>query len=289
MGRHRLVLLLCAYLFAPMLASQPLLPTQVPRPLEPWVGWVLQDHQERLCPFLYNSAEQHRCAWPSRLALDLSTTQGRFAYTWLVYAESWVRLPGDMGLWPQEVRVDGSSALVVEREGKSALRLGPGKHEVLGQLFWDRLPETLSVPPDTGLIALTINGKGVPHPEIEATGQLWLKERDTGRRGREDSADRLELEVFRRVIDEVPLEVLTRIALDVAGDQRELLLGTVLLPGFIPLRLESPLPARLEPDGRLRLQLRPGHWIIELAARAKTDLSQLPLTASQPPWAETEV
>ncbi len=289
MDRLRLIALLCSCLFTSMLAAQPLTPAQVPKPLAPWVDWVLQDHKERACPWLYNSAGEHRCAWPTRLELDLNTTQGRFAQSWLVYAESWVRLPGDGNLWPQEVRVDGSPALVVEREGRPMLRLGPGQHEVLGQFSWERLPEAISIPPDAGLIALTVNGKRVAYPEIEAADQLWLKERDTGRKEREGSADRLELQVFRRVIDEVPLELLTRLELDVAGNQREVLLGMALLPGLIPLRLESPLPARLEPDGRLRLQLRPGHWVMELAARANTDLTQLPLSPSPPPWVDTEI
>ena len=38
------------------------------------------------------------------------------------------------------------------------------------------------------------------------------------------------------------------------------LLGPVLPPGFIPLGVASPLPARLEPDGTLRIQVRPGRW-----------------------------
>lgn len=95
-----------------------------------------------------------------------------------------------------------------------------------------------------------------------------MREREAGRKAREGAGDRLELQVFRRVIDEVPPELITRVEIDVAGDPREVLLGTALLPGFIPLRLDSPLPSRLEPDGRLRLQLRPGHWSIEFTARA---------------------
>ena len=41
--------------------------------------------------------------------------------------------------------------------------------------------------------------------------------------------------------------------LNVSGRNRELLLGRALLPGTVALALESSLPARLEPDGRLRL------------------------------------
>ena len=102
-------------------------------------------------------------------------------------------------------------------------------------------------------------------------------------------SDRLELHVFRRFIDDHPMQVVTRMELEVAGSQREILLGKVLLDGFIPLRLDSPLPARLEADGRLRLQVRPGRWAVELGARHFRDITRLLLTDSQRPWPAEEI
>ena len=44
--------------------------------------------------------------------------------------------------------------------------------------------------------------------------------------------------------------------------------GPVLPDGFTPVSIQSQLPARLEPDGNLRVQVRPGRWQITLVARA---------------------
>src|SRR2546430_6045695 len=44
----------------------------------------------------------------------------------------------------------------------------------------------------------------------------------------------------------------TRLRLRAAGDAREEQLARVLPAGFIPMSLQGALPARLEPDGRLR-------------------------------------
>src|SRR5205823_3575097 len=57
----------------------------------------------------------------------------------------------------------------------------------------------------------------------------------------------------------------------------------------VPLSLASPLPSRLEPDGRLRVQVRPGTWALELAARHEGPASALTLPAAESPWAAEEV
>src|SRR5207237_101337 len=58
-----------------------------------------------------------------------------------------------------------------------------------------------------------------------------------------------------------------RLRLRAAGDAREEQLARVLPAGFIPMSLQSALPARLEPDGRLRVQVRAGRFELILTAR----------------------
>ena len=48
---------------------------------------------------------------------------------------------------------------------------------------------------------------------------------------------------------------------------REELFGPILPDGFMPTGLQSQLPAKLEADGNLRLQVRPGRWVVYLTAR----------------------
>ena len=40
-------------------------------------------------------SSEYRCVWPERLTLDVDSRGGSFSQRWQVYAESWVRLPGD--------------------------------------------------------------------------------------------------------------------------------------------------------------------------------------------------
>src|SRR5215831_11406783 len=75
--------------------AAPLALQDVPEPLHPWVKWVLQDHKERDCPFLYNNNDQGQCLWPSRLDLKLDAHGGSFTQQWLVVVEDWIALPGN--------------------------------------------------------------------------------------------------------------------------------------------------------------------------------------------------
>ncbi|WP_040590474.1 hypothetical protein [Methylobacter marinus] len=284
----RIVWLLAVMLFFPPLApAEPLAPEQVPAPLKPWIDWVLQHDQDRVCPFIYNSYEQKRCSWPTRLSLDITPEKGTFAISWKVYQESWVSLPGDHRYWPLNVTANNQPALVTDKNGRPAVQLEAGVYEIKGQFLWESLPDILTIPGDTGLISLHVNGKPVQTPSIK-NGQLWLKDSDSGRRKSEDQRNSLDIQVFRKIIDDVPLRVLTRMDLEVSGTQREIKLALPLLEGFIPLQLQSPLPARLEPDGQLLVQVRPGRWQIELQARSTGELTAIPLAASKD-WPNEEI
>ncbi|MGH6636657.1 MAG: hypothetical protein ACRED0_11200 [Gammaproteobacteria bacterium] len=268
-------------------AERPIAPQQVPEPLRPWIEWVLYAEPQRRCPFLYNAEEARRCAWPTRLQLNLGEKEGDFEILWHAYQTSEVKLPGGGLHWPQDVTADGKPLLVSQRDGRPVVELESGMHDIRGHLEWDRLPEELLIPEDSGIVGLTIQGQAVSSPRIGPEGKLWLRERELGVRKRD--GERLSVQVFRKVIDEIPLLVETRIDLEVSGRQREVVLGRALLPRFIPLSLTSPLPARLEPDGRLRVQVRPGSWSIRLSARFPTETTHIALGKNLSPWPDSEV
>ncbi len=280
--------LLFLLLFQSGVVAQPLAPEDVPEPLQPWTKWVLYGESDYQCPFVYSSHRQRTCAWPSELSLALTNTRGRFTQQWQVYQETWIMLPGDEQHWPQAVRLNEQPALVIARQQRPAIRLEPGRYRISGEFVWDNLPEALQIPPETGLVSLSVNNQPVQFPDLARNGRLWLRERDTGKKGAGEG-DKLELQVFRQVIDEMPLRVVSRLQLDVAGAQREVVLGPALLPDMIPMRLTSRLPARLEPDGHLRVQLRPGSWAIELEARQPGETTSLSLPAAAAPWPQQEV
>ena len=119
---------------------------------------------------------------------------------------------------------------------------------------------------------------------IERTGRVWLgKQHETG------AAQQLSIQVYRLLSDGIPATLETRLLLQAAGNAREEPLPSVLPSGFEPISLESELPVRIDPDGRMRIQVRPGAWTVKLSAREATELASIAIPASQPPWPKQEI
>lgn len=265
--------------------AQPLARDQVPAPLKPWVDWVLYGHEEARCPFVLNNNVERRCQWPSRLGLELDERGGQFEQEWLVVKRGWLPLPGDAKRWPLDVTADGKPAVVVAVNEQPGLELEPGSHKIAGRFVWSSLPEQLPVPIETGLLRLELRGQAVAFPHRDEQGRLWLQKRGDDAK----SENRLDIVVHRRLVDDIPLQIETRIELEVAGESREELLGRALLENCVPVALHSALPARLEPDGRLRVQLRPGTFSIALGARHEGPAKALTRPKPDGPWAEQEI
>ena len=283
-----IAIVLASALFAAFAHAKVLRPDQVPAPLSPWVDWVLQGQPEFGCPFIYNSFEEKRCSWPSQLTLEFAAKVGGFSIDWAVYKESWITLPGNQQHWPQQVNVNGKPTAVLERNGFPSIKLAAGNYQVKGHILWDAIPESLNIPSDTGLVGLTINGAVIPMPTIK-DGQLWLTANDIGQKKLENVQNSLDIQVFRKIADDVPMLVTTRLVLEVSGEQREAKLALPVLEGFVPLNLQSPLPARIEPDGQLLMQLRPGKWQVDIESRSSKETNVIALTAAQPNWPASEI
>lgn len=281
----RLLVLLCA-LFSPAAGSSPMDPDQVPAPLKPWIPWVLHGEESSFCAPAHDNASRRLCLWPRRLGLDLDAGGGRFELSAELDAPGWLALPGEAGRWPLDVSDGGKAAPVLVHEDRPALFLPVGEHHVQGRFDWDALPESLRVPPDSGLLQLRVNGKAIAHPERDAAHQLWLGRRAVAS---DTQAESLNLRVFRLIDDDIPLTVTTRIEIEAGGEVREEVLGPAMLPGLVPLFLEGELPARIEEDGRLRVQLRPGRWTVQLTARSTAPVTQLAVAPAHEQWAAQEV
>lgn len=273
-------LLISAYVYA-----NPITAEQVPEPLKPWVGWVLDGKQDYTCPYFFNESAR-QCAWPGTLNLSLHDKGGSFTQNWEVYGKTTIRLPGDSQHWPQGViaGTDNKTLAVLEADGHPVITLDKGSYSLAGQFVWDSLPETLLVSPETGLVALSINEQPVANPEFNEAGSVWLS-----RNNEATSKDNLDIQVFRQVHDGHPLEVTTQLQLQVSGKQRNIELPAVLLDKFIPLKLESPLSTRMDQNGKLQVQLRPGEWTLSITGRAPDNVTSLTLPKTSAPWPSEEV
>jgi hypothetical protein len=265
----------------------------VPPPLRDWQGWVLRGEEFRKCPFLASTAitpgepiepYAFRCDWPERLSLSVDARGGTFSQRWQIFAPTRVTLPGDTEHWPRDVRLNGAAAPVVEYGGAPTLLLPPGSYAVAGRFEWSSRPESLPVPDRTAIVDLTVDGQRVAQPE-RPNRAVWLGKRRTA-----EQAAALEVQVYRLVRDDIPVLLETRLRLNVAGDAREEVLARVLPDGFTAVSLTGDLPARLERDGTMRVQVRAGGHEVTLLARGAGAAAELvrPDTAGAQ-WARDEI
>ena len=262
--------------------AQPLSPGEVPPTLRPWIPWAMHGSEQRTCPRLQGNEAAAPCVYVGRLQLEATPRGGRFRQEVEVFVRDAVPLPGDAEHWPLDVRDGATPVAVVDHAGGPATFLGPGRHVLTGAFGWDAVPAAIGIPDAAALVELVLGGTRISHPERDEEGRLFLRRPDR----QAADADRLDIQVQRKLSEGVPLLLTTRIVLDVAGKAREVVLGQALPPGFTPLQLDAPLAARVEPGARLRIQLRPGKWIFTLVARSEAPVASVARPDPAGPWTQ---
>ena len=280
---NTLFILVCLGMTAVSQAST----TPVPPTLEPWREWVLHKHPDYSCPYLYQQPQQKRCAWPSLLQVKEVGNGVEFEQSWDVYAQSWLILPGDQRHWPKEVKVNQQPAAVLERNGRPVVQVDAGRYKVAGKISWKKKPQYLALPEDVGIVIFSIAGKLVENPNIDRA-RLWFSKTQLQPKVSKQ-AEAVKVDVFRKLIDDIPLQLETKVRFAVSGRDRELVLGRLLPLQSEPVRLDSPLPARVEEDGRLRIQVRAGQWEISLLSRYLAPVEKFSVEAMDELWPTQEV
>lgn len=287
-GTIRILLLVAAIFLAAYSQAHARTPVYVPEDLVPWKEWVLHGKEKQLsCIPMYNNAGQILCAWPGRLNLNLTDSGGTFEQSWQVYTRIRVDLPGSDRNWPMQVLADGKPAVVLDQNNAPGLLLSPGGHTISGRFHWRSMPEKLNIPASTGLVGLRVNDQPVMFPDLDNTGRLWLKHRNREKR----VEDRLKIECFRLIEDAIPARMVIDFSLEVSGQARQMVLGPVFKSEkFTPVSFDSPLPARLESDGRITIQVRPGRYKINLNLRHAGPLETVRfIRPDQASWPDNEI
>lgn len=258
--------------------------TGIPPELKGWQSWVMFEHKDYRCPFLYNKASKV-CQWHSPLTLKINNKGASFSQTIETFKESWAPLPGNRTQWPRDVTINGNSAQIRDHKNQPQIHLPVGTHIIQGRISWNSLPRHIQLPSLTGLIELTLNNSPINQPFIDKHKKLWLSKHSPEPK---KSANSSQIKVFRLISDELPLRMTTQLILDVSGREREMRLGQILPDNFTPISLDSALPSRIEDNGDIRIQVKPGHWVIELHARQTKSADNITYSARKP-WPQQEI
>ena len=278
---HRLIVPAFLIVVTMLAAAEP----SIPPALQPWKDWVLADQPAVHSPARFDAAGQRLPAWPTALRLEVLAEGGSFALDVTVYDEAWMALPGGPEQWPQEVRVAAGLVPVTLHDSAPAVKLPPGMHRIEGRYRWDALPEHLMIPQSIGVLTLTLNGQLVEAPNWDAQGLLWLQ------RNPSEAADQdqLGVKVYRLLTDGIPMWLTTSVELTVTGKSRETELGHALPEGWQVARVTSPLPCLVDDRGLLKVQVRPGTWVVSIAAFRTRPLETFAYAAGTRPLVTDEL
>ncbi len=254
---------------------------EIPDPLKPWREWATWQDKNRDCPPVYNRANDRICFWPSRLSIEAQKSQCNWRINVTAFADTWMPLPGSTEIWPQKVRSNEGPLIVVERDGKPAVRLAKGQHQIDGEFQWEELPQRLTIPQSIGLLTLQVDGELIEVPSWDAQGDVWLT------RIRADQAEKetLTAQVYRVIEDGIPLWLRTDIELSVTGKNREEDIGWLLPAGWTLATVDSPLPIAVDDQGRARRRSGPesGRFACTHSAPMILKTSIFPRMQSQQP------
>ncbi len=258
---------------------------EIPDVLKPWQDWVTWGDEHRDCPKLYSSANEPVCFWPSRLELEADDNGATWSIDVSVFDESWIPLPGASELWPVEVRVGEELVVIVERDGRPAVKLPKGEHQISGEFRWESMPQRIAIPSQMGILSLTVSGNEIPIPNWDAKGEVWLKRAQSAPADK----DMMNLKVYRVIEDGIPLWLRTDIELTVSGKSREEQLGWILPQGWQISTVESQIPVAIDDRGVMKAQVRAGKWVVAVHAFRTTDPGEIGFATAAEPAAPTEL
>ncbi|MCB1708876.1 MAG: hypothetical protein KDI10_09135 [Halioglobus sp.] len=235
-----------------------------PEDLEKWRDWVLDGHDEVDCPWQMSQSASRVCTWPGTLELALASGGLAFSFEVQVMGKrATVSLPGGIDRWPSHVAVNGKDASIVDINGVPSAILERGRHLIKGIFHWENRPGSLAVPADIALVTLSEAGKIIP--VNRENGQVLFSRRQGVSKTRQKNA--VNIEVYRRLSDGIPITLTTQVTLSVSGEPREMTIGQLAWDGTQVTGIQSPLPARIEPNGNLKIQLVPGSHQVVVQSR----------------------
>ena len=130
---------------------------QLPSDIAEWSDWVTNQHPEGNCI----DRNQDNCTWLGELTLQLQDDEGRFLLRGEQHAPGWIPLPGNIGLWPVNVRLNERHMPVLELNGQPQIYAPTGPFNIDGFIVWNAIPNELPLPKSIGLIPANINTQSI--------------------------------------------------------------------------------------------------------------------------------
>ncbi len=258
---------------------------KIPPSLMEWKEWVLDDVKDLECPVDHSTDGRH-CSWYREIAVSLIDQKVTFDLAVTLYRDrTRVILPSVHQKWPENVTVDGKRAVLLESDGTPSLILDKGEHTISGSIAAGKDLKYLQLPPSVALVSLHKNGEKLSSFTVDKNSRLWLDRSGSVK----TEKGTLSVSIYRKVIDGHPMKMQTKLHFWVSGKMRSVILDGIMLEGFLPTAVSSPLDATITEDNRLKVEIKAGEWEITVDSYTPHDLTVLRRPKGEFAYANEEV
>ena len=250
-----------------------------------WEQWVLDRHPDFNCPGIITANNKKICHWPGEFIGKITDDGMLFEMSVQLFSkDALIDLPGSKKNWPTGLTVNQQNAAVIDSNGMPKLHLNNGINIIRGKFLWQEIPASIALPNEIGLVKVFRDKKVLPTSINNNQLILSLHKKSP----RLNEQNRLKVQVYRAVLDGVPVRLTSIIKLLVSGKSREVTIGQVAMAESKTVYLQSSLPARLEEDGMLRVQVKPGIYQITLGSRFSDNIASISTNKISPEWPQYE-
>lgn len=270
--------------------------TGAPPELARWAGWVMHGQVGYRCAYRNGSSHEgpdgRACVSVSPLEVSPSSSGSSFRFEVSMDEAGVLPLPSSLGVWPQDVRVEGLPAeLMKDAQGQWQVVLKEGRAVVEGR--WPSLVSQIQAPP---VFAHATNVQTGQALAVEK-GTVWVEGRPLTPNPDATAPVAPTAQVWRLLEDGAVPRLTTHVTLTVPQPER-LVLGPVLPTGFEPVSWTSNAQLSLLEGGTIHLQAGRGVVSVELVARCTQACAEqpdealppiAPPTATDSVWPSSEV
>lgn len=235
----------------------------IPDKILDWIPWVEKDNLKKDCP--------DSCIFFPQLKIKENNNIYVFDFKGVSYSDNgWVVLPysdNDNSFWPLSVLVNGEAAIIVNKDKKPYVKVPKDNVQIL--IFYNK--ESLKLQKQITLPFIPISYFNTTNSFINLNKNQLL----IGKEFLEKNITNTEtIQVFRKLSDNVPLILTTKIKLDYSGSPKIIDLGKVLPEGFKLIKTKSDLKITYKNNNYLA-QVSSGTHFIDIDAYSNKNLTDI--------------
>lgn len=205
-----------------------------------------------------------------------------------VDAPTKLRLPGQEGGWPSDVKLNGQQALLRNENGQWYVVLGVGNHRIEG--YWNKPIERVGL----GQAYARVIWEPENRELSQKQGFAWIgAEQEQTRPQDQDTTPKLR--VWRKLEDGQVPRLTTQIELRISGPTQKLTVGPILPEGFTSTHWNADLPMVMTPENKLVVVGSQGLYRLSIHASCRScatdndgNINGLALPTIGSPWPAQE-